>query len=178
MGETVFHPEERLDGPFGQTGEHVPIGAVNAPLGSVASLLTELLHAQHLLKQFLAELLRPYGLSYPRYEILSLLVHSENGQLDKVVVDHLLKRHHTTTRSLVEGLEGSGFVEWYHNPFDRRRKIIAITASGRRSVLLADQILSEALFDEGVEGGTADLAQDLTENLRILLSALNDRRRE
>jgi DNA-binding MarR family transcriptional regulator len=176
MTESLARPDRRIGIRRGSRNTRRGGAVVDAPLGSVASLLTDLLHAQHLLKQYLGELLRPYGLSYPRYEILSLLIRAEDGRMEKVVVDQALERHHTTTRSLVEGLERSGFVESYRNPSDRRGMIISITDRGRRKVEVAEEILTKALCDKGLHGGAVPLAQDLVTNLHTLLDGLLEER--
>ncbi|SEB62464.1 MarR family winged helix-turn-helix transcriptional regulator [Rhodococcus koreensis] len=135
--------------------------------------LSDLLHAQRALKHLLGALLQPHGLSYPRYELLNLVAGTADGTIDKVVLDHALDRHSTTTRTMLQGLECSGLVEWYRNPQDRRSTIVSITAAGRERIQRATRVLDNAMpSDRALFDCFTDTAHSLSLTLRDFLDVL------
>ncbi|MGV9866596.1 MarR family winged helix-turn-helix transcriptional regulator [Rhodococcus koreensis] len=113
--------------------------------------LTDILDLQRSIEQSLTELLRPEGISFSRYELLSLLNAAPNGTLTKPQVDSRLKKERSTIYHLMSSLEQTGYVDWYRNPSDRRQTVVSITAAGRARLNAANHRLRSALSSNSAE---------------------------
>ena len=74
------------------------------PLASMAAV-TSIMRAQQILLARLNELLKPWDLTFPRYEALMLLHYSRRGALPIGKMGDRLQVHRTSITSLVDGLE-------------------------------------------------------------------------
>ncbi|MFE5706799.1 MarR family winged helix-turn-helix transcriptional regulator [Rhodococcus koreensis] len=135
-------------------------------------LLTDILDLQRSIEQSLAELLRPEGISFSRYELLSLLDTAPKGTLTKPQVDSQLKKERSTTYHLMSGLEQTGYVDWHRNPSDRRQTVVSITAAGRARLDAANHRLRSALSSESPE--SVGTTRAMLTQLHHLLSQVLD----
>jgi len=128
------------------------------------SAVTSIMRVHQILMARLNELLKPFELTFPRYEALMLLFYSRRGSLPLGKMGDRLQVHRTSVTNTVDGLERLAYVERIPHPEDRRATLAAITPRGRDAAERATRRLNEDLF------GTAPLGEgelrSLTEILR------------
>src|SRR3954454_17611747 len=118
-------------------------GAAPAPaVTAVASIM----RAQQILMTRLNELLRPFDLTFPRYEALMLLFLSRRGSLPLGKMGARLQVHRTSVTNIVDQLERSGYVRRVPHEADRRTVLASITDAGRRTAEAATRELNAARF--------------------------------
>src|SRR3954454_3505563 len=137
----------------------------DAPLSAMAAV-TSIMRAQQVLLAQLNERLRPFGLTFPRYEALMLLLFSREGALPLGKVGERLQVHRTSVTNTIDKLEADGLVRRVRHREDRRTTLAEITEEGRRIALAATEELHE------VEFGLGALAEDEQEALTALLRGL------
>lgn len=128
--------------------------------------VTSVMRAQQILLARLNERLKPFELTFPRYEALMLLYLSRAGSLPLGKMGVRLQVHRTSVASLVEGLERSGFVRRVAHEQDGRMTLIEITEAGRATGLAATEILNAERFE------TAPLARNELETLSRALGTI------
>jgi DNA-binding MarR family transcriptional regulator len=124
--------------------------------GESTSMLavTSVMRAQQLLLARVDALVKPYGLTFARYEALVLLTFSRNGSLPLSKIGQRLQVHPTSVTNIVDRLEKSGLVARRPNPDDGRGTLAEITQRGRDAVeaatrdLMADEFGMGALTPE------------------------------
>ena len=115
----------------------------DAPLAAM-SAVTSVMRAQQVLLAHLNDALRPFGLTFPRYEALMLLSFTRSGALPLGKMGERLQVHPTSVTSIVQRLETGGLVRRRPHPQDGRAVLCEITPAGR----------------DLVEAATADLVAD------------------
>jgi DNA-binding MarR family transcriptional regulator len=128
--------------------------------------VTSVMRVQQILIARLNELLRPWSLTFPRYEALMLLFLSRRGALPLGKMGERLQVHRTSVTSLVDGLERLGYVERSPHERDRRTTLATITARGRDVAAEATERLNAERF------ATAPLKRDELEALFAILRRL------
>src|SRR5689334_25304851 len=123
--------------------------------------VTSIMRAQQILIAHLDGLLRPYGITFSRYEALVLLVHSANGSLPLSKIGERLQVHATSVTNVIDRLEAAGLVRRAPNPRDGRGTFAVITEDGRAVATKATADLNAARFGLGALDG-ADLEQLFT----------------
>jgi DNA-binding MarR family transcriptional regulator len=111
--------------------------------------VTSIMRAQQILIAQLDALLRPYGITFSRYEALVLLVHSANGSLPLSKIGERLQVHATSVTNVIDRLEGAGLVRRQPNPSDGRGTLAVVTEDGREIVRKATAELNAARFGMG-----------------------------
>ncbi|MCU1678262.1 MAG: transcriptional regulator, MarR family [Frankiales bacterium] len=128
--------------------------------------VTSIMRAQQVLLARLNELVRPYGLTFPRYEALVLLSYTRRGELPIGKLGERLQVHRTSASSIVAALADDGFVRRIPSERDGRATLAVITDRGREAARAATEDLNAADF------GLAALApaeqEALTATLRTL----------
>jgi DNA-binding MarR family transcriptional regulator len=126
------------------------------------------MRAQAILIAELDALLRPYELTFARYEALVLLTFSKSGALPLSKIGERLMVHPTSVTNTVDRLERQGYVSRRPNPRDGRGVLAEITDSGRDTVERATGDLMAADFGLGVYG-TGDQGKifDVLRALRV-----------
>lgn len=130
--------------------------------------VTSIMRAEQILIARLNELLRPWSLTFPRYEGLMLLFYSRKGSLPLGKMGARLQVHPTSVTNIVDGLEGLGFVQRTQHERDRRTTLALITDAGREAAEAATVALNEARF------GTAPLGKGALEEISEGLRALRE----
>src|SRR3712207_2806703 len=98
------------------------------------SAVTSIMRAQQILMTRLNDLLRPFDLTFPRYEALMLLHLSRNGALPLGKMGARLQVHRTSVTNIVDQLERSGYAHRVPHDVDRRTVLASITPEiGRAS---------------------------------------------
>lgn len=128
--------------------------------------VTSVMRAEQILISRLNELLRPWKLTFPRYEGLMLLYYSRNGALPLGKMGARLQVHPTSVTNIVDGLERLGLVERTRHESDRRTTLAQITRTGREAATAATAALNESRF------GTSPLGPAELQRLVELLQAL------
>ena len=103
------------------------------PSGAMAAV-TSIMRVQQILLAQLDAVLRPYELTFARYEALVLLTFSSRGTLPMRVIGERLMVHPTSATNTIDRLEGQGLVIRRPNPQDGRGKLAEITDRGREVV--------------------------------------------
>jgi DNA-binding MarR family transcriptional regulator len=114
--------------------------------------VTSIMRAQQILIAELDALLRPYGVTFSRYEALVLLSYSREGALPLSKVGERLQVHATSVTNVIDRLEAAGLVRREPNPRDGRGTLAVITADGRDVVTKATAELNAARFGLGALG--------------------------
>lgn len=134
--------------------------------------VTSIMRAQQILLAELDRLLRPYGLSFARYEALVLLSFSRTGALPLRVIGQRLMVHPTSVTNTIRRLANQGLAVRKPNPTDGRGTLAEITAEGRDVVIRATADLMAADF--ALTGYRTDELTEIFDLLRDLRLAAGD----
>lgn len=120
--------------------------------GSVPSMaaITSIMRAHQILLSQVDAVVRPYGLTFARYEALVLLTFSKSGELPMSKIGERLMVHPTSVTNTVDRLVKSGLVDKRPNPNDGRGTLASITDRGREVVESATRDLMAMEFGLGV----------------------------
>ncbi len=130
--------------------------------------VTSLMRAQQIVQARVEEVLRPFELTFARYEVLMLLLFSRRGTLPMSRIGDRLQVHPASVTNAVDRLQAQGLVRRVGHPTDRRTVLAALTDEGRAVAGKATQELNARVFgDPGL--GDADV--------RRLVAVLTDLRR-
>jgi DNA-binding MarR family transcriptional regulator len=133
---------------------------------SAMAAATSIMRAQQILLAELDAILRPYGLTFARYEALVLLSFSRAGALPLRVMGERLMVHPTSVTLAIDRLAAQGMVVWRPNPAGGRGRLAEITERGRDAVRVATRDLMAAEF------GLAEYSADERAELFTLLRSL------
>ena len=129
--------------------------------------VTSVMRAQQILQARVDAALRPFDLTFARYELLMLLVFSRTGRLPMSKVSDRLQVHPTSVTNAADRLQQAGLLRREPHPDDRRVTLVAVTPAGRRLVLRATKALNAEVFgDVGLEPAQARGLVDLLGGLR------------
>ncbi|MER7789120.1 MarR family transcriptional regulator [Streptomyces sp. NPDC097640] len=142
--------------------------------GSVPSMaaITSIMRAQQILLGQVDAVVKPYGLTFARYEALVLLTFSQAGELTMSKIGERLMVHPTSVTNTVDRLVRSGLVAKRPNPNDGRGTLASITDRGREVVESATRDLMAMDFGLGVYD--AEDCSGIFELLRPLRVAAGD----
>ena len=130
--------------------------------------VTSVMRAQQILQARVDEVLRPFGLTFARYELLMLLHFSSRGSMPVKKASERLQVHPTSITNAVDRLEASQLVARRPHPTDGRGTLVEVTDAGRRLALAATERLNAVVF--------CDLGMP-SRRVRSLVSVLHDLRR-
>jgi DNA-binding MarR family transcriptional regulator len=128
--------------------------------------VTSIMRAQQILIAGLDAALRPFGLTFSRYEALVLLTFSSSGALPLSKIGERLQVHATSVTNVVDRLEAAGLVQREPNPRDGRGTLAVITPEGREVVDRATRQLHRDRF------GLVGVAEDDLQRLFTILRGL------
>lgn len=128
--------------------------------------VTSIMRAQQILIANLDAMLRPFGITFSRYETLVLLAYTRTGSLPLSKIGERLQVHATSVTNVIDRLEGAGLVRREPNPRDGRGTLAVITDEGRAVANKATQQLNEARF------GMSSLAQNDLQRVFTILRRL------
>lgn len=138
--------------------------------------VTSIMRAQQVLIGRYNALLRPLGITFPRYEALMLLSFTRKGALPLGKIGERLQVHRTSVTNIVDKLEADGLVRRVPHADDRRATLAEIMPAGRRLAERATAVLNQDLF--GVGALPAEQHDALTAILRELRLDAGDFARE
>ena len=140
------------------------------PGGASMAAATSLMRAQQIIQARVDDALRPFGLTFARYEGLVLLAFSRRGCLPMGKMGERLMIHPTSVTNIVDRLEEQGLVRRVAHEHDRRTTLVEITDAGRN---LLERVTRQVVAsDFGLEALNADQLDQLTGLVRrVRLSA-------
>ncbi|HEU0103391.1 MAG TPA: MarR family transcriptional regulator [Mycobacteriales bacterium] len=130
--------------------------------------VTSVMRAQQILQARVDEVLKPFDLTFARYELLMLLHFSSRGSLPIKKASERLQVHPTSITNAVDRLSAAGLVVRRPHPTDGRGTLVELTADGRLLAGKATDQLNATVFS--APGLTA-------RRVRTLVSVLADLRR-
>jgi DNA-binding MarR family transcriptional regulator len=133
---------------------------------------TSIMRAQQVVLAAVDGALRPFGLTFARYEGLVLLLFSRNGRLPMGKMGQRLMIHPTSVTNIIDRLEQQGLVRRTPHPTDGRTTLAELTEEGRRLARRATTAVNEVAFGLG-SLNQRDL-QQLNRILRKLRRSVGD----
>lgn len=134
-------------------------GDVAAPMAAI----TAIMRTQQILLGRIEAVLKPFGLTFARYELLALLNFTRSGALPMNKASALLQVHPTSVTNAVDRLQGAGLVVRSPHPSDGRTTLVELTPEGRSLVESATAALNAGIFSRS---GFAE--EDVDQLIRIL----------
>ena len=125
--------------------------------------VTSIMRVEQLLLARLNALLKPWELTFSRYEALMLLYYSRRGSLPLGKMGDRLQVHRASVTNVIDRLEAQGLVRRLQHERDRRAVLAEITRRGREVAEEATRTLNAERF------GTAPLGDEEAQKLFDLL---------
>jgi DNA-binding MarR family transcriptional regulator len=136
------------------------------------AVVTSIMRVQQLLLARADAALRPFDLSFSRYEVLMLLSFSSRGALPLGKIGERLQVNPASVTNAIDRLEEQGLVERVPNPADGRGTLARLTDEGRTRASAATRAVNTEVF--GDLGVGADSLGQLFELLRDIRLAAGD----
>ncbi|GGM58356.1 putative transcriptional regulator, MarR family protein [Micromonospora sonchi] len=108
--------------------------------------VTSLMRAQQIALARVEAVLRPYGVTFARYEVLMLLYFSRVGSLPMAKIGKRLQVHPTSVTNAVDRLESADLVRRTPHPTDRRTTLVELLPKGRELAATATEELNTRVF--------------------------------
>lgn len=124
-----------------------------------AATVTAIMRTQQILLARAQEILKPFELTFARYEVISLLSFSREKRMPMNKASQLLQVHPTSITNAVDRLESAGLVERQPHDSDRRAILLVLTPEGKQVAEKATEALNSELFEQ--TGFAPDEIQDL-----------------
>ncbi|EHY88520.1 MarR family winged helix-turn-helix transcriptional regulator [Saccharomonospora azurea] len=134
--------------------------------------VTGLMRVQQILQSAVDAALKPHGLTFARFEALTLLSFSRHARLPMRVMGERLQLHPTSVTNIVDRLEKDGLVKRQPHPTDRRTTLVEITEEGNARREQATKAVTD--IDFGLTGLTDRQTEQLTELLTRVRKAAGD----
>jgi DNA-binding MarR family transcriptional regulator len=148
-GRYVVAVRKPMDLPFDPIERAAAIWQRRFGEARAMAAVTSIMRAHQILLNELDWLLRPFGLTFARYEALVLLSFSRTGALPLRLIGERLMVHPTSVTNTINRLERAELVVRRPNPQDRRGTLAGITPAGREVVRQATAVLMAANFGLG-----------------------------
>jgi len=129
------------------------------PEDSAMVAITSIMRVQQILLTQIERTLRPFGLTFARYEALVLLYFSRRGSLPLGKIGERLQVHPTSVTNTIDRLQQQELVRRVPHPDDRRTTLAEITPKGKRLVVKATKVLTQEAF--AVAPFTHDEAEEI-----------------
>src|SRR5215217_4360387 len=130
-----------------------------APMAAV----TAIMRTQQILLARIEFVLKPFGLTFARYELLALLSFARNGSLPMKKASTLLQVHPTSITNAVDRLQDAGLVRRSPHPTDGRTTLVELTPDGRTLAKRSTAALNAEVFSASGFG-----PEDIDQLIRIL----------
>jgi DNA-binding MarR family transcriptional regulator len=130
-------------------------------------LATSIMRVQQLIIAELDATLKPFGITFARYEVLVLLSFSASGRLPLSKIGERLMVHPTSVTNAMDRLEAQGLVRRVADLEDRRRTFAELTPMGKDVLAKAtEQIMAIDFAVRGLDAKQQDETYELLRNLR------------
>ncbi len=113
-----------------------------------AAAVTAIMRTQQILLSRAQQILKPFHLTFARYEVISLLSFSREKRMPMNKASKLLQVHPTSITNAVDRLETAGLVERQPHESDRRAMLLVLTPEGKQVAEQATEALNEGLFEQ------------------------------
>jgi len=140
--------------------------------GAVMAAATSIMRAQQIVLARVDEVLRPYELTFARYEALVLLSFSRRGALPMGKMGERLMIHPTSVTNIVDRLEDQGFVRRVPHETDGRSTLVSITDAGRQVMERATKEVIASSF--GLEALDEAELDEMTRLVRTVRADVGD----
>ncbi|ADG79659.1 Transcriptional regulator, MarR family OS=Tsukamurella paurometabola (strain ATCC 8368 / DSM/ CCUG 35730 / CIP 100753 / JCM 10117 / KCTC 9821 / NBRC 16120/ NCIMB 702349 / NCTC 13040) OX=521096 GN=Tpau_3067 PE=4 SV=1 [Tsukamurella paurometabola] len=127
--------------------------------------VTSVMRAHQILLARIEAALKPFQLSFSRFELLRLLAFTRQGALPISKASTRLQVHVSSVTHAIDRLGEAGLVERRPHPTDGRTTLVAITDEGREVVEEATLVLNDVFADLGMPD---DESADLVSAIRSL----------
>lgn len=138
--------------------------------------ITSIMRAQQILLAEVDAVVKPFGLTFARYEALVLLSFSKAGELPMSKIGERLMVHPTSVTNTVDRLVRAGLAAKRPNPQDGRGTLASITEAGRDVCNQATQALME--LDFGLAAYDEEECREIFALLRPLRLSAGDFRED
>jgi DNA-binding MarR family transcriptional regulator len=119
----------------------------------VMAVVTSIMRVQQLLLARADAALRPFDLTFARYEVLMLLTFSSRGALPLGKIGERLQVNPASVTNAIDRLEEQGLVARVPNPADGRGTLAQLTEEGRARASAATGAMNAEVFgDLGMDG--------------------------
>ncbi|TQK20827.1 DNA-binding MarR family transcriptional regulator [Microbacterium sp. SLBN-154] len=145
-------------------------GWTDAAAGMTA--VTSIMRAQQLMLARVDATLRPFRLTFARYELLTLLSFSRAGRMPMASASARLQVHPTSVTNTVDRLQADGYVRREPHPVDGRATLVVLTDAGRDLAERATAALNAQVFSE--PGLSADDTDELVSIIARMRRAAGD----
>ncbi|HVT42416.1 MAG TPA: MarR family transcriptional regulator [Acidimicrobiales bacterium] len=132
-------------------------------------VVTSAVRVQQILAGRAEAVVRPFGLTFARYEVLMLLLFSARGEMPLGKIGERLQVGAASVTNAIDRLERDRLVRRRPNPDDGRGVLAVLTARGRALAHEVTDALNEALFT------TVELSSADADALFALLATLRRR---
>jgi DNA-binding MarR family transcriptional regulator len=121
------------------------------------AVVTSIMRVQQIYLSRVDAMLRPFGLTFARFELLSLISFTRTGALPLSKAGERLQVHRTSITNSVDRLEAQELVRRRPHKKDRRMTLVEILPAGRKLLDQATTALNEKVFaDLGVTRSDSD----------------------
>lgn len=135
-------------------------------------LATSIMRVQQLILSELDAALKPYEITFARYEVLVLISFSSEGSLPLSKIGERLMVHPTSVTNAIDRLEAQGLVKRRPDAADRRRTFAELTAKGKDVMEASTKALMS--IDFAIDGLDAKDQEKTYELLKALRSSAGD----
>ena len=136
------------------------------------AVVTSILRTQQIYLARIDAALRPFDLTFARFELLTLLSFTRSGSLPLSKAGARLQVHPASITNAVDRLEAQGFVRRTPHQTDRRTTLVELLPAGRKVLAKATADINELVF--AVPGLSATESRRLFALLRRVRSAAGD----
>ncbi len=137
-----------------------------APTAEAMAAITSVFRAQQIFLTRIDRALKPFGLTFARYEVLMLLSFSRRGTLPLGILGSRLQVHPTSVTNAVDRLEAQGLIRRVPHPTDRRTTLAELLEEGRARAGAATEAVQEVFADPGLDGGDVRTLFEVLARLR------------
>jgi DNA-binding MarR family transcriptional regulator len=127
---------------------------------------TSIMRAQQLVLARVDAALRPFGLTFARYEALRLLAFTRQGRLPMAKIGMRLMVHPASVTHSITRLEAQGLVRREPHPSDGRATLAVITPAGRRLVERATKAMGSVRFGLDLDDRRIEQLVDILRDFR------------
>lgn len=145
-------------------------GWTDAAAGMTA--VTSIMRAQQLMLARVDAALRPFHLTFARYELLTLLSFSRAGRMPMASASARLQVHPTSVTNTVDRLQADGYVRREPHPVDGRATLVVLTDAGRDLAERATAALNAQVFAQ--PGLSSDDTDELVSIIARMRRAAGD----
>jgi DNA-binding MarR family transcriptional regulator len=139
------------------------------------AVVTSIIRVQQILLARADAALRPFELTFARYEVLMLLSFSSRGALPLGKIGERLQVNPASVTNAIDRLEEQGLVERLPNPDDGRGTLARLTDDGRDRAVAATEALNRRVFaDLGVDRARLEALFRLLRDLRQAAGDFSD----